>query len=382
MRRAAEIDKLGQGRCGSYTPTRPGLSPSRAGGRSIALAVQLRWNRLMRPLRLASLVLALAGCAPSVQTAQSDLGVHTDSAVPQRDLSAASDLGDPQQACMDFVSAVCASVQRCAPALVMLAYGDVATCEQRVSLSCATQALNGSQVTSQYYEACAGAYPNISCDDYFAGKPPAACIAPAGTLAAGSACGSDVQCSTSYCAKMAGASCGTCAPPLQAGEACVTSSGCGAGSICFKGLCAKIGVLGDSCDANTPCAYNLSCVTAQGAASGTCTRTSELGEVCDPMLQTAPGCDAANGVYCASLTHQCVAVGFAQPGAICGTSGSIITLCQAGGRCAYGDGGTTGTCVAPAADGAQCAVSPAVPGCLAPAACTNGLCVIADPSQC
>jgi hypothetical protein len=342
----------------------------------------------MRTTRLALLSLALAGCGDSALPSQADMADMAsrtdDGPAPPVDLSApAPDLAGTQQACMDYVKAACETAQRCAPLLVTLDYGDVATCLQRLDLVCSTPPLKGSQLDPQYIEGCAAAYTAISCDDYFAGKAPAACIPPAGTLSVGASCGDGSQCATSFCAKTPGAGCGSCAAPPKSGDSCANLSSCGTGLSCTKGgVCLPLGVAGSTCDAATPCAFNLSCVITQGAASGVCTRAAELGQKCDGMAHAAPDCNTANGVFCNPITHVCQAFATAAAGATCGFGAGGVTVCAAGGSCAYGDGSTMGTCVGPAADGAQCTTAPSGPGCLVPAACTNGLCALADPSKC
>jgi hypothetical protein len=113
-----------------------------------------------------------------------------------------------------------------------------------------------------------------------------------------------------------------------------------------------------------------------------------------------PNCENSLGLVCipamkGSAVGTCKAITLVAANAACGDVGSMpitgFTECQAGGLCKKAaPTDTTGTCVAPAADGMACDDDPTKgPPCLAPAKCvpsvkgmTAGTCTVPDASKC
>jgi hypothetical protein len=135
---------------------------------------------------------------------------------------------------------------------------------------------------------------------------------------------------------------------------------------------------------------------------GVCmTSGTKAGAACQSTRKTMANCEANLGLTCivpAGATMNvgtCVADTLAAPGAPCGSLGTPVTsvaVCQAGGLCKRAaPTDPSGTCVAPAADGAACDSDAANgPPCLAPAKCvppsgssgTAGTCVVPNASTC
>ncbi|MDP9001178.1 MAG: hypothetical protein M3O46_13840, partial [Myxococcota bacterium] len=99
----------------------------------------------------------------------------------------------------------------------------------------------------------------------------------------------------------------------------------------------------------------------------------------------AQNCDASQLLFCDPGTSLCKTWKTASAGGTCGLSflDASFTVCTAGANCKTATGSTTGTCEAPAADGAMCD-GPGMTGpkCFAPAVCANGACKIPDPASC
>src|SRR5215472_13668223 len=104
------------------------------------------------------------------------------------------------QACTDLASSLCNKIQACAPFLIALVWGDMATCLARESLACpALFNAPGTGITVSGAEACAPAYMAASCEDTVSNKTPAAC-AFYGSVATGGSCVENSQCSDGdYC---------------------------------------------------------------------------------------------------------------------------------------------------------------------------------------
>jgi hypothetical protein len=134
---------------------------------------------------------------------------------------------------------------------------------------------------------------------------------------------------------------------------------------------------------------------------GTCQKAgAAVGAACDGSRKTMASCDNDLGLVCiptakGSAVGTCQKITLVADGATCGAIGSMpitgFAECQAGGACIKGaDGGTTGICMAPAADGAACDSDPTKgPPCLSPAKClptadggTAGTCTVPDATKC
>lgn len=298
------------------------------------------------------------------------------------DLSALADMtitGD--RACADFAESICARLSECAPLLLNLVYGDVPTCLARQKLECAPRlSLTGSSATVAQLDDCAVALPATTCDDLFIGKPPPACVAMAGSLVDGLACGDDSQCTSGECLKPTFTACGVCGAPPKQGDPCVQGA-CGRGLTCAPGTktCVGYGTGGQACDADHPCLPSLACKGTN--KMGLCTTPLPVGSACDPAQGDFAGCDHQHAQYCSGFTNKCASVVWGQAGDTCGLVNGNLVMCAGGGVCRAGDAAFMGTCVPPAADGAACDAKNG-PGCLSPASCIGGVCKIVDASTC
>ncbi len=156
------------------------------------------------------------------------------------------------------------------------------------------------------------------------------------------------------------------------------------------------------CDDTHPCVNGTQCVglVATMALSGTCQPSvATVGATCDPTRKTMAGCEAVAGLACiptgtGATMDACQPVTLASPGTTCGAIGKPVRSvvdCQAGGLCKkVATTDATGTCVAPASEGAACNVDPTIgPLCLAPSKCvmtspggTAGTCTTPDATKC
>ncbi len=304
------------------------------------------------------------------------------------------------KACSDLAAARCNKRQTCSNgASINRTYGDMNTCLMREKQQCLSAlAAKGTGNSPDHAEQCVTAMAGESCDDWFNGNPPAACV-NTGTLADSTGCAFPGQCSSTYCNGDKNAACGTCGTAPAAGADCTTS-------LCARGLtcdttpgtmgmamtCVAEGSAGAMCSRAQPCAAGFTCIGATATAMGTCTASATMvGAACDATFRTGTGCAGDLGLWCNAMTSQCTAIAFAGPGQPCGegTDGNL-TDCSGGGQCVGSTFGRTpvlGTCKAPAADGAACDTA-AGPPCLAPAKCvtaassTAGTCALADATKC
>ena len=279
------------------------------------------------------------------------------------------------QACTDLATEVCNKLEACYPYAVTLTYGSVTTCIARAGINCAASlTATGSTATAADVETCVQGYAATSCNELLGNQEPAACQLH-GTLPPGTPCGSDLQCagSNGYC-KASTATCGVCSTRMAGGGACTENEDCQPGLVCSAsgttGSCVTPGAQGAACSATLPCQGPLVCV------NGSCGTAPAAGEACSA---TPDDCDGSQGYYC-SAAAICTQVQTAMAGQPCGVSTSGITVC-APGTCQTAPGTTTGTCEAPAADGAACNTDTG-PGCLAPAACVSGSCTFENPASC
>ena len=322
---------------------------------------------------------------------------------------------DGTPACTQYATARCQKLDSCTAGLASRErFGDLATCIARGVLGCsAALAAPDTSATPEFFTACAAALTSSSCADFIDDTNiPQACLNLAGPRASGAACSFSAQCQSSWCQVLRGAACGVCAVRPAAGAACTTDSDCGArGLFCSKaGSCVSHAILGAPCDDARPCGVALSCVGQTKTVPGACAAAIQtVGAACDPKRATAAGCDGALSLYC-GLDDKCASDALvAAPGA-CGRlvdsdGGSddagasdagasdagvrelSVARCTGGAVCAQGSA-TSGTCVAPAADGAGCD-SASGPPCLAPARCvttsdasTGGTCQLPGANAC
>ena len=278
------------------------------------------------------------------------------------------------KACTDLAAALCTQLSNCAAPLITTSYGDVATCQARAKLGCMPSlTAPGTSATPDKLDKCATAFASGTCDALFSRDMPSACIPDPGKLANGAACGDDSQCTSTYCKKPAGMVCGVCGMRSTAGGACAVNEDCDYKLACANMVCVAYGAVGASCDAGHPCADPNVC------KAGTCATPAGAGQACTP---TASGgdCDQTKGLFCNPQTRVCAQATFAGAGQPCGIVNGGFTACSAGGTCKLG-AGVSGTCSAPAADGAACDPANGV-GCVAPAECVNSVCKLPDPASC
>lgn len=270
--------------------------------------------------------------------------------------------------------AFCQKFSSCASAFVQSQYGDEATCEARFKLSVLPSlTATGTGATATQYESCAGDLGGTSCEDLLDRNLPKSCQTVAGTLADGSPCGVDAQCTNRLCRIANGQTCGVCSSLAAAGGACTADSQCDVGLKCSSGSCVAFGAAGASCNDTHPCKATLYCNDA-----GTCAAPGEAGAACTTVGLV--GCDLLAGLWCAP-SKVCTKLDSAAAGKPCGLIDSNYTICTGGSTCRMATGQVSGTCEAPAADGAACDDAKG-PTCLAPATCANGLCRIDDATAC
>lgn len=289
-----------------------------------------------------------------------------------------------EQACDDISKAICDQYSKCLPLFVTMGFGDSATCVSRTKASCPTMFdASKTSATPARVSTCAAGLRQLSCEA-LSTTTPAACVPEPGGLDDGAPCSDDAQCRSTWCPKNETSFCGKCTKLPTAGAACVDlgtkadgepQKECGRGLTCAKDVCVKPGETGAACDDSKPCALGLACF------NGKCVAAGKPGSKCDPEGKVEPACDFAQGAFCNPATKVCQSVVAAKAGESCGIVGTDFKLCSAGGKCVTPAGAMSGTCVAPAVDGAACNTKDG-PDCLAPAKCVGGVCKLPDPTAC
>jgi hypothetical protein len=290
----------------------------------------------------------------------------------------------------------CEKMNECMPFYVRVAFGDVATCGERVKMMCTDDAMApGSGITEASIEACAESLAKATCDDVLGNRLGACSFR--GSLPDGSKCGANGQCASGLCRKdpdraVPASFCGTCAPRGAAGEPCRKDENedCQNGLVCAPNLtCVAPGRAGEKCDSTSkPCLMNLYCTTAQ-----TCAFRVAVGEPCTSSNDYDDPCDRSNGAFCHPGIHECIQIGTARPGERCGLAPPGATapvLCAPGGFAAAScipeagglapDGSVlSGVCGAVKQDGEPCETSA---NCIEPATCVRGICYVPASSTC
>jgi hypothetical protein len=276
-------------------------------------------------------------------------------------------------ACMQVAQALCGALDGCAPFIVSEQYGDKATCISRAALSCMTdQSTSGIARTPNDLVACATAAAGISCTDALTGNYPAACDPKPGTIINGMACGSNLQCQSTYCNKTD--MCGVCSDRQDAGKACTTNDGCLKGLVCASSLCVKPADMGAACNLpGQPCRSDLACSASQGP--GTCGAKVGVGGDCTANSDL---CDFTKGSICNTLANPkvCIMINIAKPGDKCSLASK--TGCV-GGIDPCSSILLGGVCANPAADGAACGGNDV---CIPPATCVNKICRLPSAPTC
>jgi hypothetical protein len=273
----------------------------------------------------------------------------------------------PEGACDQYVTTFCNKIAECFPVFIKTSYKDANECISRQKSQCLKAlAAPSTALTPGVVSTCASAYGSASCNDIF--KLPDACKTPAGTLADGSPCGEDAQCSGRSCNITGDAACGACAKRAGAGADCASTK-CDDGLVCASNdKCVAPGNAGATCGDNQPCQTPLVC------SKGTCSEGAAAGAACS---QEEP-CNLFKGLVCDPTSNTCKELKVANAGEACGFVGGNFVTCGAGGDC--NQNGATGTCRAALADGASCGADG--PNCQEPAECINGVCTINDPGAC
>jgi len=278
-------------------------------------------------------------------------GVSGNGGAPLSDAPSGSPETSPEieQACAAFVATFCAKVESCSPFALGVVYGDVATCEKRLMLSCVpNSSAPGTSAVPAKTTGCEQAIAALGCPSFLAGDLGAACEIDPGTVALGGACADDAQCVTKFCARAPDAACGICQPPTQAGDPCNRSS-CSVGTACPAG--------------------QSTCITpVAGQVDAPCSALEE--------------CDLAHAVGCNTASKKCIALTLAQSQGSCGANSIVPTsfaVCPAAGTCSAA---IFGTCSPAAADGNACSTADTGTHCMSPARCVAGKCTLVDPNMC
>lgn len=296
------------------------------------------------------------------------------------------------QACAGSAKARCEKRDACTNGVAnKVRFGDEPTCEARDQDNCnAALDAPSTSTTPDSVTACGSSITAQTCSEFLAGTTTSACEPTAGKIANGAACLYGAQCQSTYCAVPIGAACGTCAPLPKVGDSCAVTGNCGRDLVCTRdtSVCVVPVGLNGACGRGAPCEPTLGCVGATTLRMGTCqARASTVGAACDPLERTAPSCESALGLYCDATSGTCKDVGFATTGQTCGATATGEVVCTGGASCQRPSGSRTGTCVAPAADGAPCDPTNG-PDCLSPARCittssgASGTCKLPDATAC
>jgi len=275
--------------------------------------------------------------------------------------------------CDQVAKTFCGAINKCVSLFVKQAWGDVATCETRVKLSCTDEvAAPDSGYSPSAVAGCIAAVQGASCtallDNTVVG-----CQLP-GTRADGLACGFGSQCKSGFCRKAG--TCGVCGARPAAGDACNENGDCVTGLVCNgdngKKRCVAPVAAGQTCSATQPC------VSGQSCKVGTCTALAGAGQQC----WGEGSCDIAQSLFCNTGPKLCQIAKMAAPGEACGFVDGNLYLCTAGGECR----GTSvlnprGVCSSTAADGVACGGAQAL-SCFGPATCEQGSCKLPNAAAC
>jgi hypothetical protein len=256
------------------------------------------------------------------------------------------------------------------------------------------------------------------------------CATSGGTLAAGTACGDDLQCASAWCKGggvsesvtnnnvVVSAKCGVCTDVIAIGSACsqddkcadrgicnVTSSDPGAKGTCLAvvkndvgGACSSLPTAKelDSCKAGLRCGPDQKCIALANkgdacsvggdcaypfACDGkTCVDAKTVGAACDPTMGDG-GC--ARDLVCDSTSKTCTAITRGDAGAVCDDN---VKLCAVGScnipATSGGGSAATGTCPVVLHDGDACDASKTDKVCPGYDICLNGKCGTFDLTTC
>ncbi len=308
------------------------------------------WTRRTR-VRWAWVVIGLAACS-----ARSPCGGSSDKAAADK-------------ACTDWATHYCNRLESCAPLSLQIGYGELAECIDRNKPVCSSVLrAEGTGQTPSRMASCAQAYDTTGCEEVVVAKPPSACAVP-GSLPVGAPCGDDSQCPgpNGYCRMASDDTCGTCAELGPVGAGCYSDRDCDHGLVCYFTCMAPVAA-GAACDGIT-----RQCPATMICRDYACVAPGASGAPCNPRADT---CDRDRGLFCDPQVRRCSPYALAAAGAPCGTG----TTCRAG-SCATDPATQKSTCMANAADGADCDPT-AGPFCTGPARCVNGTCKVPDAARC
>jgi hypothetical protein len=197
------------------------------------------------------------------------------------------------------------------------------------------QDLPGLYLDATELSLCAQAMKAGNCDSAHCGLA----ISRWGTLTPGTACTRDAQCSSSICAGLEGATCGTCKA-----DSCATP--CTGGQVCDNGTCIarpKARAAGDVC-VGQRCEDGLTC------ANERCVTSPKVGESCRgnswPACVAGARCVASKCVALPGEGGACFSNGDCSPTLVCGASlrcRKAVTV-PLGAPCDFGDVCTGGIC--------------------------------------
>jgi hypothetical protein len=315
--------------------------------------------------RLPLLAIVLAGCGgvtAATPDAGGGAGTGGDAAAEAPPLTA-------EEGCNQVAEALCNAIEACAPTALKVFYGDEATCVARAALGCTTdQKVPGIKRTPTDLVACKQALTTATCAALLANEYPEACNTKPGETINGAACGSDWQCTSSFCKKTG--ECGVCAPRADVNGDCAADHGCVQGLVCANKKCVAPAAMGADCNLpNQPCRSGLYCT----AMSGKCAAKLGAG---GPCVDSDQACDFAKGVVCNGVSKVCETVTVAKGGEACGLG--IRAICV-GFVEPCSNIITGGVCANPAQDGEACG---GTKKCVPPATCEAGICRLPSAPSC
>ena len=295
-----------------------------------------------------------------------------------------ADAGPADVACGRYAEIYCEGQGRCFSKNLQWAWGDLATCRDRVKLGClVAYSAPGSRWTPVDQDACNLALSGRDCAAVLTTTPPE--CRKAGDLATGARCVADVQCQGAYCKRFGAYGCGTCSQRQPVGGTCTGfSPDCQDGLYCSTGqVCAPYRKLGEACDnIYLICDVLLACIP-DGAGARTCQPPRGPGEPCDSgSAECAYFPDELECRALTGTTGTCHPLPpLPSPGERCEPSptGQSFDLRCGGTDDCEGPPGQE-VCTAALADGSPCHVGG--PRCRPWSSCREGYCRFNDPSVC
>jgi len=291
-------------------------------------------------------MLLSTGCSyPHLDFATADDLVDATASESSTD-TAPADTAPPtlESACAAYAAAWCGRLETCGVGELRTRFGTSGQCAARLELHCRSSAgaKSSAPADPSAIAACAAARSSAECSRLY--DELVGCETAPGTLPNAAKCAFGNQCAGSACT-FAGSSCGTCAT-----------------TVTQRGL-------------DQPCTTRSDCTPVLVCRTGKCSPPRALGEAC--VAGTNDECGAFQGRYCDAATKTCKEFLYEPTdGGPCGQLTKGLTLCLAG-SCVTPSGGI-GSCRSAVVEGSACADR----GCIFPAVCAGGLCVLPDPTKC